>query len=196
MDIIKQDRRTRKTKKLYEDALIEQLKKKDINKITVKEISEAVDLNRGTFYIHYDDIYDLLDSIETKLINKLEVFAEGMPAGNINLFFEEGFTKIVKALEFIDDNKNVLQVLLKEQRNVLFLSRIKETFSNKLFYNFFNVSAKKNSKYNSIISSFLVSGFIGIIQEWIKGDKNISVFELSTIIFTMLKNSTADFQGI
>jgi len=186
---VKLDRRTIRTRKLYESALINMLKTKDINKITVKDLSEAVDLNRGTFYIHYDDIYDLLESIENNIISELEHFAQDLPVGNISQMFEEGFSKIVKALEFIDNNREVFKVLLSERGNILFLTHIKKTFSKKIFHNFLDVVSNENAKYNSIVSSFLISGFIGIIQEWIKDNEGLSVFELSAFILSMLKSS-------
>lgn len=41
-------------------------------KITVRELSELVDINRGTFYLHYKDIYDLVEQIENELFQEFE----------------------------------------------------------------------------------------------------------------------------
>lgn len=191
MKEVREDRRTRKTKKLYEKALIELLKTKDINKITVTDLSEMADCTRGTFYIHYDDIYDLLESIENNMIYELEYIAEAPLPETANSIFEDEFSRILKALEFIDEHREVFKALLNEQGNLLFLSRIKKNFSQKLLHNFLNVTSNVDKKYNNVLSSFLISGFIGIIQEWIKEDSTISVFELATVILTMLRNSTS-----
>ena len=40
-------------------ALVELLKKKDLEKITVSELSEKAEINKATFYLHYSDIYSL-----------------------------------------------------------------------------------------------------------------------------------------
>jgi AcrR family transcriptional regulator len=191
MKEVREDRRTRKTKKLYENALIELLKTKDINKITVTDLSEMADCTRGTFYIHYDDIYDLLESIESNMIYELEYIAEAPLPETANSIFEDEFARILKALEFIDAHREVFKALLNEQGNLLFLSRIKKNFSQKLLHNFLNVTSNVDKKYNNVLSSFLISGFIGIIQEWIKEDSDISVLELATVILTMLRNSTS-----
>lgn len=187
---IKEDRRTRKTKKLFENALIELLKTKDINKITITDLSQSVDLNRGTFYIHYDDIYDLLESIESNLIYELERLSEDLPPKSGKYLFDEELSRIIKALEFIDEQREIFKVLLNEQGNLIFLSKIKKTFSQKLLYNFLDITTTEDKKYNSILTSFLISGFIGIVQEWIRDDSDISVFELATVILKMLKSST------
>ena len=54
------DRRVRKTRESLITALITLLEKKNINEISVRELSELADINRGTFYLHYKDPYDML----------------------------------------------------------------------------------------------------------------------------------------
>ena len=63
MTYSKEDRRIRRTKKLLKQALAELMEQKDFNDITVKDITEKADLNRGTFYLHYYDLDDVLDDI-------------------------------------------------------------------------------------------------------------------------------------
>ena len=53
------DRRALRTRKALADALSELLTQKQLHKITVAEICEKADLNRGTLYRHYLDVYDL-----------------------------------------------------------------------------------------------------------------------------------------
>jgi len=60
-----EDRRVRKTKRSLRDCLVRLMKEKKIQDITVREISEMADINRGTFYLHYKDIYDLLEHVES-----------------------------------------------------------------------------------------------------------------------------------
>lgn len=47
-----EDRRIRKTKEAIKYALIDLLKHKTLEKITIKDITESADINRGTFYLH------------------------------------------------------------------------------------------------------------------------------------------------
>ena len=181
------DRRTRKTRKLYEDALITLMKTKDIKKITVTDISAMVDMNRGTFYIHYDDIYDLLGSIENNLIDEFDKIIAVPPTADKSFLFESAFSKILQAIEFVDGSRELFTVLLNNQGSLSFLSRIKKIFAQKLLSNIFEPSSGINEKYSGVLSSFFISGFIGIIQEWLETDSNISVFELATIIHMVLK---------
>ena len=66
------DSRVRRTKRLLKQGLTELMAQKSIKKITVRELSELVDINRGTFYLHYKDIYDLVEQIENELFQEFE----------------------------------------------------------------------------------------------------------------------------
>ena len=59
----KLDRRTKYTKDIIKKSLLKMVKKKPFEKITVTEICKMCEINRGTFYIHYCDLYDVLDDL-------------------------------------------------------------------------------------------------------------------------------------
>ena len=72
MDNQKIDGRVRRTKKLLREGLTKLMKKKSIKKISVRELSDLVEINRGTFYLHYKDIFDLVEQIENELFEEFE----------------------------------------------------------------------------------------------------------------------------
>lgn len=63
-----EDRRIKKTKKNLKETLISLLNKKPFEQITVKEICDASDTSRVTFYAHYSDKYELADDIFKDMI--------------------------------------------------------------------------------------------------------------------------------
>lgn len=66
----KSDRRVQYTKRVIQEAVLELLKTKPIDKITIKEICELADVNRGTFYLHYYQPRDVLKEIENQFIGE------------------------------------------------------------------------------------------------------------------------------
>lgn len=62
------DRRIIRTKKEIFNALTLLLEQKTIDEITVKEITDLAGVNRGTFYLHYVDKYDLMEKSVNQLI--------------------------------------------------------------------------------------------------------------------------------
>ena len=65
------DRRVRKTKSQLRLALMELLVEKSAKNISVRELAERADINRGTFYIHYRDVGDLLQRLEDEMADRL-----------------------------------------------------------------------------------------------------------------------------
>lgn len=62
------DHRTRVTRMLIRKAFTELLRQKPIQDISIRELCAAAGINRGTFYLHYKDIYDLRDQIEEEMM--------------------------------------------------------------------------------------------------------------------------------
>ena len=64
-----EDRRTRYTRMVIKQALLELVRNKPFEKITVTEICKVSDINRGTFYLHYYDALDVLDDLIQELFS-------------------------------------------------------------------------------------------------------------------------------
>jgi len=67
-----ENRKTRYTRQVIREAFLELLKVRPIEKITVTRICEIADISRGTFYLHFNDPYDLLERLENEFLANLE----------------------------------------------------------------------------------------------------------------------------
>ena len=67
----KLDRRVVRTKQQIRQALIDLLSQKSENNISVRELTQKANINRGTFYIHYKDIHDLVEQLVDEGVEKL-----------------------------------------------------------------------------------------------------------------------------
>ena len=66
------------TARLMNQALISLLEKKDIDFISITELTKKAGVNRSTFYLHYDNIYELLEeTIENLNIKPNGVYMDG-----------------------------------------------------------------------------------------------------------------------
>ena len=63
--------KNRRTKELIQKSFMEMLEKKTFDSITVGDIAKTAKINRGTFYLHFIDKFDLLDQIELQLFEEL-----------------------------------------------------------------------------------------------------------------------------
>lgn len=60
----KTDRRVEKTKQAMRHAFVELLKRKPYNAITISELTREADIDRRTFYLHYESIEDLVKEMQ------------------------------------------------------------------------------------------------------------------------------------
>ena len=72
--MIKTDRRTQKTMNILKEIFVDLLKEKPVQSISVTELCRLADINRSTFYLHYCDIYALLEDIENDCLEEFDLF--------------------------------------------------------------------------------------------------------------------------
>jgi len=115
---MKTDARVRYTKKVLKEALLSILEQKPINRITVKEVCDKAELNRATFYSHYADCFDLLDSIENDLFREFEASMEDYSRSY-------DVTKLFAAIyDMIENNEDVCRVLIFDGRGTTLTRRM------------------------------------------------------------------------
>lgn len=66
------DARAKYTRMVIEEAFLTLLREKPMTKITVTELCQRADINRATFYKHYQDVPDLMENIETRIFENLQ----------------------------------------------------------------------------------------------------------------------------
>ncbi|TCP39057.1 TetR family transcriptional regulator [Tamaricihabitans halophyticus] len=66
-----EDRRTRRTKRLLKDALVQLVLEGGYEGVTVEDITEHADISRATFYKYYKDKPTLLEAIVSDILDEL-----------------------------------------------------------------------------------------------------------------------------
>ena len=109
---LKDDHRVRVTKIIIKNTFLSLLSHKKIKDITVKELCSFANINRGTFYAHYTDIYDLLSKIENELLENFKLKLQ--PLSNStkeNIISIDVCTSI---FNFIKENMDICSIILSE----------------------------------------------------------------------------------
>lgn len=118
-----------RSKKLIRNAFIELLQTKPLDKITVTNIVEKADLNRGTFYAHYADINMLIQSIEDEIAQSMyDLLAD---AENPNLL-KAPLPLFLKISQYLEQNKELIIVLMSSQATNLFIVQLPDLLANHL----------------------------------------------------------------
>ena len=117
------DRRIRKTRAALKGALANLMLVKQVKDISVRELTDLADVNRGTFYLHYKDVFDLLEKTEDDILEEfketLNEFDEKSVSDDATRFFESVYTLCMKNGDFI-------RILIGENGDIRFLNSLKE----------------------------------------------------------------------
>ncbi|MBP5363266.1 MAG: TetR/AcrR family transcriptional regulator [Ruminococcus sp.] len=177
-DIKRTDRRITRTKKAIRIALAELLCEKDINTITIKDISEKADINRKTFYNYYSGIHQVVDEIENSIINSLE---SNLNDVDIYEAMKDPLIVFDKLTAIINSDFEFYSHLMKMSSNVSLATKVVDLLKEK--------TKEKLKKQVDIpetdlqmIIDYSTSGMIRVYQMWFNSNRAIPIEELSNTL--------------
>ena len=159
------DRRVRKTRRQLRECLITLLKEKKVQDITVRELTDMADLNRGTFYLHYKDVFDLLEKTEAELQEDFNQLVCKHDAVDLKQRPSVIFNEIYS---LVYDNADLIEILLGENGDLNFVNRLKQLIREKCLKDWLEVFRSGNAAAFDAFFSFIVSGCIGLVQYWLQ----------------------------
>ncbi|MBR6299415.1 MAG: TetR family transcriptional regulator C-terminal domain-containing protein [Clostridia bacterium] len=162
----KEDRRVRRTKKMLTQALTQLLQEKQINEITVKELTDLADMNRGTFYLYYKDIFDMLEKIEDGLFEALEEIVFLHEHDDVS---QQTKPILLDLFRFIEDIQEMCRVLLSPHGDMNFLHRLNEVVREKCLQMWPNKEDKNDATFEYHYS-FVVYGCVGVFRAWLNSE--------------------------
>lgn len=125
------DLRTKRTINSIKNAFIELRSKKPLYKITVKELCEKAMISKPAFYLHYEDIYDLSDTLENEVIDSIissTDFLEDFPDN-----FAQNYRNLFNA--FFSQGQ-LLKIIFSEDRKSEFSHKLELAFKEKMISKF------------------------------------------------------------
>ncbi len=186
----KEDRRVRRTKKLLTQALTQLLQEKQINEITVKELTDLADMNRGTFYLYYKDIFDMLEKIEDGLFEALDEIVSLHEHDDVS---HQTTPILLDLFRFIEENQEMCRVLLSPHGDMNFLHRLNEVVREKCLKAWPDIRKEKGEADFDYHYSFVVFGCAGIIRAWVNRNCPESAEKMAEMAYGMIhRGSLAD----
>jgi AcrR family transcriptional regulator len=177
------DRRVRRTKKLLRQGLAEALKEKPLKAITVKEISDRIDINRGTFYLHYQDIYDMTEKIGEEMFGELnEIFSSAKPGKDNRLLIAE------KLYTYMASNSAMCAALLGVNGDIAFMNRVQSLVKEKYLNEWITLYNVRESKNFEHFYSFVSFGCNGIILAWLENGMKETPAEMAVLTKNMISH--------
>lgn len=182
------DRRVVRTKKEILNALTTLLEQKTIDEITVKEITDLAGINRGTFYLHYVDKYDLMEkSINQLILEMREIGTEIITlavnnngVGSVREEIEEG---LIALFDYINEHHRFIKSLTGENGNYSFHIKFNELLKDNFVDRFSSTSLEIPAVYAVSAISYAIQG---TVQTWLHEGMKDSPAQMAKISYEIL----------
>lgn len=177
-DGVSVNRRSIKTRNEITEAFLLLLAEKPIRSITVKEIADKADITRATFYSHYSDIYDLLESTRAEAVDHVrQLLDRAIAQGDVSQFSLDLFT-------YFDERQELFALIMGENGDMSFLVnvlhelRLSQAESLKQQGNY---ATKQDLDETSLDRQFLFisGGVLHVLTDWLSRENREPVEEIA-----------------
>ncbi|MEF2093398.1 TetR/AcrR family transcriptional regulator [Bacillus sp. CFBP9009] len=185
------DRRIRKSKMALKESLISLMQNKDFRDISITDIVELADLNRGTFYKHYQYKEELLEEVMEDVIADL-IISYREPYKNVETFtINELTASVIKIFEHVANYANIYTLILKSNAWPTLLERICNELKKLPLEDLEDY--RPNPKINiELASSYQAYAILGMIIEWVNTGFKYSAGYMAEQLLEILNNKSVN----
>ena len=157
------DRRVRKTERALRTALAELITQKELRHITVQELADRADVHRATFYLHYQDVYDLYEQTGREILSRLREIISEDTAHSYELLF-------TRLIDYLYDNPELSRMLFAGGGETATLqaelySQLEQKYIDIWRYEVPGIVITDEMHY---IVSYHIQGFFSLVSSWIR----------------------------
>ncbi len=175
----KTDRRSRKTRAALVQALMTLLREKPLKNITITELTERADVNRATFYIHFQDVYDMFAYVREEFCS----ICSDLVDAHAKEVVQDNYDNLLKDLfEYFAANEDVFSVLTEGQASNLLFDEITTIMHTRFIELVAPLSTieEKDARVRTIIEqnrvlseqlcayefAYMVGGIVNVLKSW------------------------------
>lgn len=180
------NRNYKRIDKLIVDTFIELCKNKKADDITVALLCDKADINRTTFYNHYQGIWEIINAIENEIISKIDQVLNDF---SYFVFIKEPYPTLSKLNDIINEKPDFYKELFQLSYSHFFIDKLKEIFRNKILES----PSIPKSFTSSIQGQITISIFIGSLtnsySDWFSQNINCSLDDITKQISEFIKRT-------
>lgn len=182
------DRRIIRTRLAIRNALVTLIKEKGFDALTVSDIVVRANINRGTFYLHYKDKYDLLEQTETEILEEIQhIFLQAnlLPPEDFNIATHLQRLLVI-LLEYVKEQADLMHALLGLQGDSSLFTRARSAIEQNL-----QLGAMAGLNVENLLVpqeymlSYILQAHLGVLQVWLGNGCQESPAELARILFQL-----------
>jgi len=180
----KQDLRVIRTDRRIRETFLQLIDEVGFDAVTIKLLTDRAEVNRGTFYHHYADKYELLERMTNEIFEKIEAtFEREIPFVLINQKEDSPYRRIIPFLIFLYENRTLMRILLSPTSDGMFRNRVRDYMQQILFSGL--PEQEERLVPENYLIAYLSAAHLGVIESWLRHPNETSPEEIARIIFTI-----------
>lgn len=190
----KTDLRVIKSKKAIKDAFLQLIKEKNYGNITITDIANKAMINRKTFYMHYETKENLYNEITDELLEEITppIVYEGIHS----LKGKDQRAAVTHLLLKIKENKDVFEILINDNTNQEFITKLKKKLINELFFRSHIDLTDKDTLFTFDLLSEAYFSLFKVIIQWWANTEGISTDYVIDMILEFFSKKPLELLGI
>jgi AcrR family transcriptional regulator len=203
----KPDRRIQRTRQSLRTALMELIKEKEYDALSIEEITERANVGRTTFYLHYKDKEDLLmEEFSTILYERAMVLSEIPFSVWLQVSDEDPKNSkpsqpLLLVFQHIYENSELYYLLLKSTNSSKIIERIRKVTTDSIVK---FVEAKKETDPIPLLSevpieffaAFFSGALISVVSWWIREDMRHTPEEVTAMFRSLFFRGATGTLGL
>lgn len=176
------------TKERIQNEVLKLMLTKDISCIRVTELTGSLQISRGTFYLHYDSVYAVLQQIQEECLHELhETFTNNSKYSFSDIYFHHPNFALLESINFLRRNKTKYKSLMGKYGDPMF-----QLGCNKLTNQFIIDRAIKDgyisidTTFKTMVYKYFIAGCNSIISYILAEDTQDNDEDLTILIYHML----------
>jgi len=167
-----------RTKNFLKKAFIEMVHKKGFSNVTVTDIVETAQYNRTTFYVYYQNIYELVEELMDEMFEAIQYYSMSKYQSDSRVKVNELTTNSFELLYYIYDHRDYFKLLLIENTLPSIHQQLPEAIFN-LLKNKFDIHYGVSLVDDYSQKRYMAYGTSGLIMDWIAQDFDVTPGEMT-----------------
>ncbi|MEH7347429.1 TetR/AcrR family transcriptional regulator [Gottfriedia acidiceleris] len=180
-----------KTKKLIKETLLDLIEEKGFEAISVRDITLKAGLNRGTFYLHYRDKYDLMEKSQNEILEGLQDRLIFIRPKEMNEFYSNDmvYPPILNVYHYLKENQRFIKILISTKGDPAFPKKMKEHIKETIYEKLVDLLEEEYmiDIPHEYTTAFISSAFFGLMEQWLEKEEPITPEEMAIMHMKLLK---------
>lgn len=180
-----------RSKRLIKEAVSKLLMEKDISKIRITEVTALADINRGTFYAHYRDVYDVVEQMQTEFVEVLCNSIHNYPPLSL---LKNPLPFIIEVADYIRENMELYQTLIQRDGSSQIFKKMNSIFIEKLFNENPYIPKGTDPRELKLCLSYIMAGCMGILERWFNNEISYTFDELVLLLNKFVSSTLSKYE--